>query len=138
MARKNYFIVNPAGIIHECDKEHARWRLKSPGWRVPTGAELKAYKAAAKKAKAGYEQDIDGKKIAGSRFIQRPSDPIAEPWDADPDKAMEAAEAAMAEAEASDGEDAPEDGQDAPDAPEESQEGPEEVDEVEEAEEPEE
>lgn len=38
---KRYFIVNPAGAIHEVDKAHAEWRLGIVGWRNATAAEVK-------------------------------------------------------------------------------------------------
>lgn len=40
---KRYFIINPAGAVHEVDREHARWRLKQPGFRMADQAEVDAY-----------------------------------------------------------------------------------------------
>ena len=41
---KKYFIVNPAGAIHEVSEAHATTRLQQVGYRQPTKAELTAYK----------------------------------------------------------------------------------------------
>lgn len=46
MATKRYFIVNPAGAIHEVDYDHAQERLKQPGYRSATKAEVKKLQAA--------------------------------------------------------------------------------------------
>lgn len=43
---KRYFIVNPAGAVHEVTREHARARLKQVGYRMATRAEVVAYKRA--------------------------------------------------------------------------------------------
>lgn len=45
-APRQYFIVNPAGAVHECDRDHARMRLRQVGYRMATPGEIKAYKAA--------------------------------------------------------------------------------------------
>ncbi len=96
---KTYYIVNPKGIIHITTREIATWRLRSPGWRVPTGAEMKEYKKQKKAAQDGYKQDVDGKRLAGKRFVQSPKNLIAKPFETDIDKAMEEAEAALDEIE---------------------------------------
>lgn len=55
-----FFIVNPAGAIHEVTEEHAQSRLFQPGWRSATLDEVKELMA------RGGEQRFD--------------DPICEPW----------------------------------------------------------
>ncbi|MCK6629350.1 MAG: hypothetical protein L6R45_29760 [Anaerolineae bacterium] len=41
---KRYFIVNPAGAVHEVDYEHARWRLgQKKGFRMAEKHEVEAY-----------------------------------------------------------------------------------------------
>lgn len=62
---RRYFVVNKAGAIHECDREHARWRLGQVGYRMATPAEV------AELAARGGEQRAD--------------DPICTPWSPDPD-----------------------------------------------------
>lgn len=71
MARKKaepkddrYFIVNKHGVIHECDADHARWRLQQPGYRQATLEEVKELIA------RGGNQRFD--------------DPICEPWSPQP------------------------------------------------------
>ena len=59
-----YFIVNPHGVIHECDADHARWRLRMPGYRLATLDEVKELMA------RGGNQRFD--------------DPICEPWSPEP------------------------------------------------------
>lgn len=63
MARK-YFIVNPAGAVHEVTREHAALRLRQPGYRKPTAAEVAEYR---------------------SRKVQAFDDPIAPGWDPTPE-----------------------------------------------------
>lgn len=67
-ASRFYHIVNPAGAIHECDYEHARWRLGMVGWRLASAEEL-----AELTARSGE---------------QRANDPICEPWSPDPDRQL--------------------------------------------------
>jgi len=43
---KRYFIVNPAGAIHEVTKEHAKMRLAQPGYRQAKAAEVKKWQEA--------------------------------------------------------------------------------------------
>lgn len=62
-----YYIVNPAGAIHGVDRDHAKWRLASPGWRLATEDEIAAYKGAK---------------------VQRSDRPICTPWSPDPDKQL--------------------------------------------------
>lgn len=62
-----YYLVNPGGAIHGVDREHARWRLASPGWRLATEDEITVYKGQA---------------------IQRADRPICTPWSPDPDKQL--------------------------------------------------
>jgi len=72
MAKKGgmvrYYVVNPAGAVHGVTREHAAARLRTVGWRVATAAEI-----------AEYEK----------RTEQRFDDPIAEPWNPEP-QAVEA------------------------------------------------
>ena len=53
------FLVNPGGAVHDVTVEHARVRLRRPGWRVATAEEIAQYKA---------------------QEIQRADQPIAAPW----------------------------------------------------------
>lgn len=69
---KGYFIVNPKGCIHVVTKEHARERLKLPGWRLATPQEIAAYHKA------------DG--------LQRAGRPLAAPWVPDVDDEPELGE----------------------------------------------
>jgi|GEM_PF-2652974 len=41
--RVRYFIVNPAGAVHQVSREHAQWRLKQAGWRMATDEEIARY-----------------------------------------------------------------------------------------------
>lgn len=43
---KRYFIVNPAGAIHEVTYEHAQARLAQPGYRMAKAAEVRKLTAA--------------------------------------------------------------------------------------------
>lgn len=60
MAKKKYYIVNPAGAVHSVVREHAVERIRQVGWRKATRAEIGEYK---------------------KRAEQRADDPIAAPWD---------------------------------------------------------
>jgi hypothetical protein len=62
---KRYFIVNPAGAIHEVTREMARERLRQVGYRMATAEEVARLEA------AGGNQRADR--------------PLCEPWSADPD-----------------------------------------------------
>jgi hypothetical protein len=63
---KGYFIVNPAGAIHSVSYEHAKDRLRKPGWRMATKAEV---------AKLNQR---DGNQVH--------DDPIVEPWKPEPEE----------------------------------------------------
>ena len=69
-AERRYFIVNPAGAIHEVDRAHATWRLGQAGWRLATKAEVAELYSARGPLKPGE---------------QRADRPICEPWSPDPD-----------------------------------------------------
>lgn len=58
-----YYIVNPAGAVHDCSRDHATMRLKILGYRLATDAEIEQYT---------------------ERKMQRFDQPIAEPWSPDP------------------------------------------------------
>lgn len=60
-----YFIINPAGAIHEVTREHAQERLAQPGYRKATKA------------------DVDRLLAAGGN--QRAGEPLVEPWSTEPD-----------------------------------------------------
>lgn len=60
-----YYLVNPAGAIHNVDKEHARYRLASPGWRLATEAEIV---------------------LLQNTRTQRFDRPLCKPWTPDPDE----------------------------------------------------
>lgn len=64
-AERRYFIVNPAGAIHEVTREIASSRLKQVGYRMAKADEVALYEAA------------DGNQRAGS--------PLCEPYSDDPD-----------------------------------------------------
>ena len=61
---KRYFVVNPAGAIHEVVKEHAQGLLKKPGYRSAKAAEVRKLKA--------------------QKGNQRFNQPICEPFKAEP------------------------------------------------------
>lgn len=44
--RTRYFVVNPAGAVHEVTREHAEYRLSLAGWRMATDDEIARYKQA--------------------------------------------------------------------------------------------
>jgi hypothetical protein len=62
---KRYFIVNPAGAIHEVTYSIARMRLRQIGYRLAMADEIAKYNTA------------DGN--------QRADRPLCEPWSSDPD-----------------------------------------------------
>lgn len=66
---RRYFLVNPAGAIHELTYEHAKERLKSVGWRKATSEEI------AELARRGGHQVHDN--------------PICPRWSPDPDAQIE-------------------------------------------------
>jgi hypothetical protein len=73
---RRYFIVNPAGCIHEVDRDHAAGRLKkSPGWRMATKEEVALL--------SSDRRGPNGTKIASGE--QRYDAPICPPWTPDPD-----------------------------------------------------
>lgn len=79
-AERRYFIVNPAGCIHEVDREHAHNRLKYfVGWRMATKAEV-------------AELNTERRGPNGARLApgeQRADAPICTPWTPDPDQQIE-------------------------------------------------
>lgn len=42
-AERRYFIVNPAGAVHEVTREHAKDLLRRVGYRMATADEAKVY-----------------------------------------------------------------------------------------------
>lgn len=80
--KQAFYIVNPAGVIHECTEAHAAARLRQVGYRVPTADELKEYFA---RKEAGRARKQSG----GKPFIQEKADPIARPWNPDPRAEMD-------------------------------------------------
>lgn len=44
--QKRYFIVNPAGAIHEVSFDHAQELLRKPGYRSATSAEVEKLRQA--------------------------------------------------------------------------------------------
>ncbi len=42
---REYWIVNPSGTVHSCDRAHAAERLREPGWRMATAEEVARAKA---------------------------------------------------------------------------------------------
>ena len=61
---KEYWLVNPAGAVHQVTRAHARMRLKTVGWRLATIEEVKQAK---------------------SQRLQTWKKPIATPWSPEPD-----------------------------------------------------
>jgi len=87
---REYWIVNPKGAIHKADRGHAEARLKLPGWRMATPAEIKEWKGRIEKAeKAGTYLGKNGEKIKKERAIQRFDSPLAKPWNPDPDAVLD-------------------------------------------------
>ncbi len=41
---REYWIVNPSGTVHSCDRAHAAERLREPGWRMATAGEIEKAK----------------------------------------------------------------------------------------------
>ena len=70
---KVYYIVNPAGCIHNVTKEHARMRLKQLGYRLATADEIKKYQ----------ELQQEALRLKKS-FIQSADKPICKPYSAEP------------------------------------------------------
>jgi hypothetical protein len=68
----NYYLVNPAGAVHSCTRDHARMRLATVGWRLATDEEIERY--------------LD-------QHEQRHDRPIAERWSPEPDVEPEVPEA---------------------------------------------
>lgn len=64
-----YFIVNPAGAIHEVNREQARERLQQIGYRKATKAE------------------VDQLEAAGGRQVW--DQPLCQPWSPEPEPAEE-------------------------------------------------
>lgn len=59
-----FYLVNPGGAIHSCDREHAKGRLRQPGWRLAEDSEIEVY--------------LETK-------VQRHDRPICEPWTPEPE-----------------------------------------------------
>ena len=59
-----FYVVNPAGAIHNCDRDHAKMRLAQPGWRLAGDAEIEVYL---------------------ETRVQRHNRPICEPWTPEPE-----------------------------------------------------
>lgn len=59
-----FYLVNPAGAIHSCDREHAKNRLRQPGWRLAEDPEIEVYQETP---------------------VQRHDRPICEPWTPEPE-----------------------------------------------------
>lgn len=103
MGERTYYIVNPAGAIHEVTREHMKVRLAQPGFRAPTAEELKEYRL---RREHGNQRRQGG----GRPFIQRFDRPLAEPFSTDPDDQMEQIERELGEFESKHG------GEELPDA----------------------
>jgi pyruvate/2-oxoglutarate dehydrogenase complex dihydrolipoamide acyltransferase (E2) component len=59
-----YYIVNPAGAVHSCDRAHATMRLKQAGWRLAEDPEIEVYR---------------------EQKTQRHKSPICQPWSPEPE-----------------------------------------------------
>jgi len=66
---KTYYLVNPAGAIHVVSKEHARARLKQPGFRLAEKEEIQ------KLQEQGFNQTWDH--------------PICKKWTSEPPEEQE-------------------------------------------------
>jgi len=69
-----YYLVNPAGGIHSCTKEHAKSRLRVAGWRMATEAEI-----------AKLLKQTPVKKLKDGTPKYKGLGPIAPRWSPDPD-----------------------------------------------------
>lgn len=69
---KVYYIVNPAGAIHDVTREIAKMRLKTPGYRMATQEEINKLQAQIKEGK-GQTWDHP---IAPPFSAEPPEDPI--------------------------------------------------------------
>ncbi len=87
---RTYYIVNKHGIIYECTRKHAAWRLQQQGFRVPSAAELKEYLI---RREQGFKRRTANAKA--KPFMQLASSPIAEAFEPDPDEAMSKIEREM-------------------------------------------
>lgn len=74
---KRYFIVNPAGAVHEVTYEHAAQLLRRPGFRPATQEQVKKYMTPDPRF-----ADATHKK---GKPIQRFDKPIGEPWNPAPE-----------------------------------------------------
>lgn len=63
---KTYWIVNPAGAIHNVTREIAKMRLKTPGYRLASRGEVE--------------------KLTANGGMQTWDHPIAKPFTAEPDE----------------------------------------------------
>ena len=61
---KTYYIVNPAGAIHQVNEAHAKWRLGIVGWRLATKEEIQ--------------------KLLDAKGAQEWDEPICEPFTSEP------------------------------------------------------
>jgi hypothetical protein len=73
--KDSVYLVNPKGVIHLATREHARERLRNPGWHVASKEEIAAYET------AGGHQSLE--KPAG-----RPAVAATEAEPALPDEAL--------------------------------------------------
>jgi len=73
LSKGSVYLVNPKGVVHLATREHARERLRNPGWHVADKDEIAAYEA------AGGHQSLE--KPAG-----KPAVPASETEPALPDE----------------------------------------------------
>ncbi len=79
LVQRRYFIVNPAGCIHEVERDHAANRLKVAGWRMATKDEVAQLNT--------DRRGPNGAKIAAGE--QRADAPICTPWTPNPDSQID-------------------------------------------------
>ena len=101
LSKPGYYIVNPAGAVHECTRDHAQKRLKQVGWRLATDHEIEMYHEVHERTTR--KARVKGKpvmiEVAGPG--KKAGRPIAEPYSDDPDEILkDRAEKALADAEA--------------------------------------
>lgn len=86
MADKRYFIVNPAGAIHEVTYEHAKSLLGKVGYRNATAAEVKKLNSRRGNVAAGNQEF---KKPVCEPFAASPEPVEVEGIDEEPEKPAE-------------------------------------------------
>lgn len=79
-----FYLVNPAGAIHDVTRQHARVRLQQVGWRKATESEIRKLLD----NKIGMKVK-DGEGNVSLHAIQTFDEPLCEPWSPDPEGDLE-------------------------------------------------